>query len=99
MDVRHASILTPAPPAQKPYAERVEYIHLNPVRRRLVRRPEEWKGSSYHEYAGIGTWEQEKRCGLTIESGATTGRLEDEDLKSRSPWKTGLRYLLAWQTV
>ena len=31
--------------------ETVEYIHLNPVRRGLVKRPEDWKWSSVHEYA------------------------------------------------
>ena len=33
----------------KEYHEKVEYIHLNPVRRGLVRRAEDWKGSSVHE--------------------------------------------------
>jgi len=34
----------------KEYNETVEYIHLNPVRRGLVARPEEWKWSSVQEY-------------------------------------------------
>jgi putative transposase len=38
----------------KEYDEAVEYIHLNPVRRRLVARPEEWKWSSVHEYQPRG---------------------------------------------
>ncbi len=38
----------------KEYSETVEYIHLNPVRRGLVRRPEEWKWSSVHEYQPHG---------------------------------------------
>ena len=29
-----------------------KYIHLNPVRSRLVRQPEEWHYSSYKEYLG-----------------------------------------------
>src|SRR5690348_1089602 len=34
------------------YNEKVEYIHLNPVRRGLVAKPEDWFGSSAREYAG-----------------------------------------------
>ncbi len=34
------------------YHEDVEYIHLNPVRAGLVRRPEDWKWSSVHDYTG-----------------------------------------------
>ncbi len=51
----------------KDYWETVEYIHLNPVRRGLVKRPEQWKWSSFPEYAGIDPAEQESRCGLTID--------------------------------
>ena len=42
-------------PAQR-QGEKVEYIHLNPVRAGLVSRPEDWSrpaGSSYKEYAGM----------------------------------------------
>jgi len=35
----------------KEYQETVEYIHLNPLRRGLVKRPEDWKWSSVHAYA------------------------------------------------
>ena len=45
----------------------MEYLHLNPVRRGLVKRPEEWRGSSVHEYAGVTAEEQERRCGLRID--------------------------------
>ncbi len=34
------------------YHDYVEYIHFNPVRRGLVKRTEEWKWSSIHEYGG-----------------------------------------------
>ena len=51
----------------KQYHENVEYIHLNPVRRRLVKRAEEWKWSSMHEYAGMSGEEQEQWCGLRID--------------------------------
>lgn len=51
----------------KEYQETVEYIHLNPVCRGLVSRAEDWKWSSVHEYAGISTEEQQRRCGLTID--------------------------------
>ena len=33
----------------KDYTDAVEYIHPNPVRRGLVRRPEDWVWSSYQE--------------------------------------------------
>jgi len=36
----------------KEYNEKVEYIHLNPVKAGLVRRPEEWFWSSAREYSG-----------------------------------------------
>ena len=41
------------------------YIHLNPVRE--VKRAEEWKWSSVHDYAGVSADEQERRCGLRID--------------------------------
>ena len=34
------------------YHEKVEYIHLNPVKAGLVGRPEDWKWSSVHDYTG-----------------------------------------------
>jgi putative transposase len=51
----------------KEYAETVEYIHMNPVRRGLMRQPGEWRWSSYHEYAGVSAAEQQERCGLVID--------------------------------
>ena len=42
----------------KEYNEKVEYIHLNPVRAGLVSRPEDWRWSSYNEYAGMSAEEQ-----------------------------------------
>jgi len=51
----------------KEYVETVDYIHMNPVRRGLVKRAEDWKWSSVHEYAGMSAEEQEQRCGLRID--------------------------------
>ena len=34
------------------YVERVQYIHLNPVKAGLVDRPEDWPWSSVHDYTG-----------------------------------------------
>ena len=34
------------------YKEKVEYIHLNPVKAGLVTRPEDWPWSSVHDYTG-----------------------------------------------
>jgi putative transposase len=48
----------------KEYWETVEYIHRNPVRRGLVKQPEQWRWSSYREYAGLDGAEQERQCGL-----------------------------------
>ena len=37
----------------KEYNEKVEYIHMNPVRAGLVSHPQEWTRSIFHEYAGM----------------------------------------------
>jgi len=34
----------------KEYHEKVDYIHLNPVKRGLVTKPEEWRWSSIHDH-------------------------------------------------
>lgn len=39
----------------KEYMGAVTYIHLNPVKRGLVRQPNEWKWSSVHDYSSGGT--------------------------------------------
>ena len=36
---------------EKEFNERLEYMHLNPVRKGLVKRPEEWRWSSYNNLA------------------------------------------------
>src|SRR5271157_2221005 len=51
----------------KEYHEKVEYIHLNPVKRGLVQKPEDWKWSSMREYAGVSGEDQERFCGLRID--------------------------------
>jgi putative transposase len=51
----------------KEYNEKVEYIHLNPVRAGLVSRPEDWRWSSYNEYVGMSADEQNERCGLIVD--------------------------------
>jgi len=51
----------------KEYNEKVEYIHLNPVRAGLVSRPEDWWWSSCNEYAGMSAGEQNERCGLIVD--------------------------------
>jgi hypothetical protein len=40
---------------------------LNPVKVGLVARPQDWKWSSWNEYAGMNATEQERRCGLIID--------------------------------
>ena len=49
------------------YNEKVEYIHLNPVKAGLVQRSQDWRWSSANEYCGVSAVEQEGRCGLTID--------------------------------
>ncbi len=51
----------------KEYNEKVEYIHLNPVKAGLVSRPEDGRWSSYNEYAGMSAEEQKRRCGLIVD--------------------------------
>ena len=34
------------------YNEKVAYIHWNPAKAGLVKRPEDWKWSSVHDYSG-----------------------------------------------
>jgi hypothetical protein len=48
------------------YHDKVDYIHLNPVKAGLVKRPEDWKWSRMAEYAGVSREEQEHRCGFRI---------------------------------
>ena len=51
----------------KEHNEKVEYMHLNPVKAGLASRPEDWRWSSYHEYAGMRAEEQKKCCGLIVD--------------------------------
>lgn len=44
------------------FIEKLKYIHRNPVKRSLVKNPEDWKWSSFRHYAsGV-------HCGVEIES-------------------------------
>jgi REP element-mobilizing transposase RayT len=36
---------------EREFQERLEYMHLNPVRKGLVERPEDWRWSSYNNFA------------------------------------------------
>ena len=38
---------------EKKRIEKLRYIHRNPVRRELVAKPEDWRWSSYRDYAGL----------------------------------------------
>ncbi len=51
----------------KEYNEKVDYIHLNPVKAGLVCRAQDWRWSSVNEYSGVTEAEQMRRCGLTID--------------------------------
>ena len=41
----------PAPPREPEFTERLESVHMNPVRKGLVKRPEDWRWSSYNNFA------------------------------------------------
>jgi putative transposase len=47
----------------KEFIEKLKYVHRNPVKRKLVEKPEDWKWSSYRHYASGDN------CGVEIESG------------------------------
>ena len=49
----------------KEFAARFDYMHLNPVRKGLARRPEDWRWSSYNNYALEK--EQVSRCPIPID--------------------------------
>jgi len=50
---------------QKEFAARFDDMHLNPVRKGLVSRPEEWHWSSYNSFALDK--EQVRRCPIQID--------------------------------
>lgn len=47
------------------FRERLDYMHLNPVRKGLVRQPYDWRWSSYNNFALDK--EQVSRCPLQID--------------------------------
>jgi hypothetical protein len=49
----------------KEFAARLDYMHLNPVRKGLVSRPEEWRWSSYNNFALEK--ERVRRCPIQID--------------------------------
>jgi putative transposase len=51
----------------KEYNEKVEYVHLNPVKAGLAARAQDWRWSSVNEYSGMTAAEQMRRCGLIID--------------------------------
>ena len=49
------------------YKEKVEYIHLNPVKAGLVSRPEDWPWSSVHDYTGTVNRAPATPSGLAVD--------------------------------
>jgi len=49
------------------YIEKVQYIHLNPVKAGLVSRPEDWPWSSVHDYTGSLNQAPASPSGLSID--------------------------------
>jgi len=62
-----AVFLDRAPRTVKEYKEKVEYLHLNPVKAGLAGRAQDWRWSSVNEYSGMTAAEQMRRWGLTID--------------------------------
>jgi putative transposase len=52
-----------------------DYIHYNPVKHGLVKRPLDWPYSSFHRWVKLGVYPQEWGCGS-----AGTARFDDLDL-------------------
>jgi hypothetical protein len=49
------------------YNEKVEHIHRNTVRAGLMSQPQEWRWSSFNEYAGLSPANQVQRCDLFVD--------------------------------
>jgi len=49
------------------YHEKVDYIHLNPVKAGWASRPEDWPWSSVHDYAGNITDAPATSSGLSVD--------------------------------
>jgi len=49
------------------YHEKVEYIHLNPVKAGWVSQPEDWAWSSVHDYTGNGNDRPVTPSGLSVD--------------------------------
>ena len=65
--------------------EKPKYIHRNPVKRKLVEKPEDWKWSSFRHYANGDD------CGVEIESWRRRTETADPIIaKRRQLWATGL---------
>jgi hypothetical protein len=63
-----APVLRPRPAhRQGIHTTRRSSISTNPVKAGLVSRPEDWRWSSYNEYAGMSAEEQKQRCGLIVD--------------------------------
>ena len=41
--------------SQKKFVEKLQYMHMNPVKRRLVSRPKDWPWSSFSYYTSKDT--------------------------------------------
>ncbi len=62
----------------KRFVEKLRYIHRNPVRRGLVKKPEDWKWSSFRHYAmaEIGVLEIESQWTADRHSGRSPKLLQ-----------------------
>ena len=69
------------------HAEKVDYIHWNPVRRGLVERPEDWAWSSYRNHLDGGRGVVEIESQWTARERERNGIVPQVKVRSTSPGK------------
>jgi len=54
---------------EKEFNERLEYTHLNPLKKGLVKRREDWRWSSYNNFASAvaAVYDRRSACPLQID--------------------------------
>ena len=61
-----ACLTAPCEPC-KEYNEKAQYLHLNPVKARLVGRTHHWRRFDVNQYSGMTAVQPMRRCGVTID--------------------------------
>ena len=81
----------------KEYPETAEYIPMNPVRRGLVKRAEEWKSPSVREQVGVDADEPDSQCGLPARLPQAGRKIDPawRDLSQHKALSLRLRYWIS----